>query len=70
VVEKTRSGSLTNLEELGIGLVAYSHLGKGFLMGKINENTAFDSTDIRNSIPRFTTEARKANQALIALLFG
>ena len=51
------------LEELGIGFVPYSPLGKGFLTGKINENTAFDSSDIRNRIPRFTSEARKANQA-------
>jgi aryl-alcohol dehydrogenase-like predicted oxidoreductase len=56
------------LEELGIGLVPYSPLGKGFLAGKIDQNTAFDSTDIRNTIPRFTPEARKANQALIDLL--
>lgn len=56
------------LEELGIGLVAYSPLGKGFLTGKINESTAFDSTDFRTSLPRFTPEARKANQALVDLL--
>jgi aryl-alcohol dehydrogenase-like predicted oxidoreductase len=56
------------LEELGIGLVAYSPLGKGFLTGKINENTAFDSTDFRNILPRFTPEARKANQVLVDLL--
>lgn len=59
---------LPTLEELGIGLVAYSPLGKGFLTGKINENTAFDSTDFRTSLPRFTPEARKANQALVDLL--
>lgn len=56
------------LEELGIGFVPYSPLGKGFLTGKINENTTFDSTDFRNIVPRFTPEARKANQALVDLL--
>ena len=56
------------LEELGIGFVPFSPLGKGFLTGKINEDTTFDSTDFRNTIPRFTPEARKANQALVALL--
>ena len=59
---------LPTLEELGIGFVPYSPLGKGFLAGKINENTAFDSTDFRNTLPRFTPEARKANQALVDLL--
>jgi aryl-alcohol dehydrogenase-like predicted oxidoreductase len=59
---------LPTLEELGIGLVAYSPLGKGFLTGKINENTAFNITDFRNILPRFTPEARKANQALVDLL--
>jgi len=59
---------LPALEELGIGLVPFSPLGRGFLTGKINENTAFDSSDFRNSLPRFTPEARKANQALIDLL--
>ncbi len=56
------------LEELGIGLVPYSPLGKGFLTGKIDENTKFDSTDIRSSIPRFSPDAMKANQALVDLL--
>src|SRR5207248_172511 len=56
---------LPALEELGIGFVPYSPLGKGFLTGKINENTAFSGNDIRNTIPRFTPEARKANQALV-----
>ncbi|MFG6201512.1 aldo/keto reductase [Nonomuraea sp. JJY05] len=56
------------LAELGIGFVPYSPLGKGFLTGKVDEATAFDSTDIRASIPRFTPEARKANQALVDLL--
>jgi aryl-alcohol dehydrogenase-like predicted oxidoreductase len=59
---------LPTLEELGIGFVPYSPLGKGFLTGKIDETTAFASTDFRNSLPRFTPEARKANQALIDLL--
>jgi len=56
------------LEELGIGLVPYSPLGKGFLTGKIDESTSFDKTDFRNTLPRFTPEARKANQALVDLL--
>jgi aryl-alcohol dehydrogenase-like predicted oxidoreductase len=56
------------LEELGIGFVPFSPLGKGFLTGKIDENTTFDSTDFRNIVPRFTPEARKANQALIDLI--
>jgi aryl-alcohol dehydrogenase-like predicted oxidoreductase len=56
------------LEELGIGFVPYSPLGKGFLTGKIDENAKFDSTDFRSTLPRFTPEALKANQALIDLL--
>ena len=59
---------LPTLEELGIGFVPYSPLGKGFLTGKINENTAFDRSDFRTILPRFAPEARKANQALIDLL--
>jgi aryl-alcohol dehydrogenase-like predicted oxidoreductase len=59
---------LPALEELGIGFVPFSPLGAGFLTGKINENTKFDSTDFRNVVPRFTPEARKANQALVDLL--
>jgi len=59
---------LPTLEELGIGFVPYSPLGKGFLTGKMNENTTFDSSDFRNILPRFTPEARKANQALVELL--
>jgi len=60
---------LPTLEELGIGFVPYSPLGKGFLTGKINENTAFsEGNDIRNTIPRFTPEARKTNQSLVDLL--
>ncbi len=56
------------LEELGIGLVPYSPLGKGFLTGKIDENAKFESTDFRSTLPRFTPEALKTNQALIDLL--
>ena len=56
---------LPTLEELGIGFVPFSPLGRGFLTGKIDENTTFDSTDFRNIVPRFTPEARKANQALV-----
>jgi aryl-alcohol dehydrogenase-like predicted oxidoreductase len=56
------------LEELGIGFVPYSPLGKGFLTGKIDENTQLDSADFRNTIPRFTPENRRANQALVELL--
>ena len=59
---------LPTLEELGIGLVPYSPLGKGFLTGKIDENVRFDSSDFRSTLPRFTPEALKANQALINLL--
>src|SRR2546426_129903 len=59
---------LPALEELGIGFVPYSPLGRGFLTGKMNENTTFDSSDFRNRLPRFTPEARKANQALVDLL--
>jgi aryl-alcohol dehydrogenase-like predicted oxidoreductase len=59
---------LPTLEELGIGFVPFSPLGRGFLTGKMNENTTFDSTDLRNTLPRFTPEALKANQALIDLL--
>jgi len=59
---------LPTLEELGIGFVPFSPLGKGFLTGKIDESTTFDSSDFRNVVPRFTPEARKANQALVDLL--
>ena len=58
------------LEELGIGFVPYSPLGKGFLTGKFDENSTFDSSDFRSTLPRFTPEALKANQALIKLLEG
>src|SRR5205085_11964739 len=56
---------LPTLEELGIGLVPFSPLGKGFLTGKINENTQFESTDFRNFVPRFSPEARKVNQSFV-----
>jgi len=59
---------LPTLEELGIGFVPFSPLGKGFLTGAINENTTFDSSDFRNVVPRFTPDARKANQALVDLV--
>jgi aryl-alcohol dehydrogenase-like predicted oxidoreductase len=56
------------LEELGIGFVPFSPLGRGFLTGTIDENTAFDTTDFRNTLPRFSEDNRKANQAVIATL--
>src|SRR4051794_27367580 len=59
---------LPALEELGIGFVPFSPLGKGYLTGKIDESTAFDSADFRNTVPRFSPEARKANQGLVDLL--
>ena len=59
---------LPTLEKLGVGFVPYSPLGRGFLTGKLNENTTFESSDFRNMLPRFTPEARKANQALVDLL--
>jgi aryl-alcohol dehydrogenase-like predicted oxidoreductase len=59
---------IPTLEELGIGFVPYSPLGKGFLTGKIDENTTFDKSDFRNIVPRFTPKARKANQAVVDLL--
>jgi aryl-alcohol dehydrogenase-like predicted oxidoreductase len=59
---------IPTLEELGIGFVPFSPLGRGFLTGKMDENTTFESSDFRNNLPRFTTEARKANQALVDLL--
>jgi aryl-alcohol dehydrogenase-like predicted oxidoreductase len=60
--------ALATCEELGIGFVPYSPLGRGFLTGKIDENTTFDSSDFRNTLPRFAEEARKANQAMVDLL--
>ena len=59
---------IPTLEELGIGFVPYSPLGKGFLTGKMDEKTTFDSSDFRSTLPRFTPEALKANQALVDLL--
>jgi aryl-alcohol dehydrogenase-like predicted oxidoreductase len=59
---------LPTLEELGIGFVPYSPLGKGFLTGKIDESTSFDKTDFRNTVPRFSPDARKANQCVVDLL--
>jgi aryl-alcohol dehydrogenase-like predicted oxidoreductase len=59
---------LPTLEELGIGLVPFSPLGKGFLTGKIDERTTFEKSDFRNVVPRFTPEARRANQTLVELL--
>jgi aryl-alcohol dehydrogenase-like predicted oxidoreductase len=65
---ETDAEILPTLEELGIGFVSFSPLGKGFLTGKINENTRFDKTDFRNIVPRFSAEARKSNQAVVDLL--
>jgi aryl-alcohol dehydrogenase-like predicted oxidoreductase len=65
---KPEAEVIPTLEELGIGLVPYSPLGKGFLTGKIDESATFDKTDFRSTLPRFTPEALKANQALIDLL--
>jgi aryl-alcohol dehydrogenase-like predicted oxidoreductase len=67
---KPEAEVIPTLEELGIGFVPYSPLGKGFLTGKIDENAKFDSSDFRSTLPRFTPEALKANQALIDLLGG
>jgi aryl-alcohol dehydrogenase-like predicted oxidoreductase len=61
---------IPTLEELGIGFVPFSPLGRGFLTGKIDENTEFDKTDFRNTVPRFDAENRKANQAMVDLLAG
>jgi aryl-alcohol dehydrogenase-like predicted oxidoreductase len=65
---KPEEDVLPTLEELGIGFVPYSPLGKGFLTGTIDDNISFDDNDIRASIPRFTAEARHANHALVHLL--
>jgi aryl-alcohol dehydrogenase-like predicted oxidoreductase len=59
---------LPTLEDLGIGFIPFSPLGKGFLTGKIDEKTKFDSTDFRNIVPRFAPEARRANQVVVELL--
>ena len=66
--EPEENGILQTLEELGIGFVPFSPLGKGFLTGKIDETTKFDSTDFRNIVPRLSEENRKANQAVVGLL--
>jgi aryl-alcohol dehydrogenase-like predicted oxidoreductase len=66
--ESPETGVLSTLSELGIGFVPYSPLGKGFLTGSISESTQFDSSDIRNSIPRFAAEVRGANRAVVDLL--
>jgi len=68
VVERAEKEILPTLEELGIGFVPFSPLGKGFLTGKIDENTTFDSSDFRNIVPRFTPEARKSNPAMVDLI--
>jgi aryl-alcohol dehydrogenase-like predicted oxidoreductase len=65
---RAETEALPTLEELGIGFVPYSPLGRGFLTGAISESTAFDSSDFRNNLPRFTPEARRANQALVQLI--
>jgi len=65
---RPEEGLLQTLEELGIGLIPYSPLGKGFLTGKMDEKTSFDSSDFRSKLPRFTPEALKANHALVELL--
>ena len=65
---RDRKEVIPTLEELGIGLVPYSPLGKGFLTGKMDENTKLGSSDFRSTLPRFTPEALKANQALVDLL--
>lgn len=67
-LRRVEEEGIPTLEELGIGLVPYSPLGRGFLTGKIDENTTFDSKDFRNTLPRFTPEARKANQSVVDLL--
>ncbi len=67
--EPEENGILATVEELGIGFVPYSPLGKGFLTGKIDETTKFDSTDFRNIVPRLSEENRKANQAVVGMLY-
>jgi aryl-alcohol dehydrogenase-like predicted oxidoreductase len=68
VVREPEAEIIPTLEELGIGFVPFSPLGKGFLTGTIDDTTTFDSTDFRNVVPRFTQDARKANQAMVDLL--
>jgi len=69
VVREPESEILPTLEEMGIGFVPFSLQGKGFLTGKINENTEFSSTDFRASAPRFSEENRKVNHVVVELLF-
>jgi aryl-alcohol dehydrogenase-like predicted oxidoreductase len=66
----SRATIIPLLEELGIGFVPFSPLGKGFLTGKIDENTKFDATDFRNVVPRFSPESRKANQPVVDLVIS
>jgi len=66
--KEPEQGIIPTLEELGIGFVPFSPLGKGFLTGKIDENTTFDKKDFRNTVPRFSEENRKGNQALVDVL--
>ena len=68
MVARARKEILPLLEELGIGFVPFSPLGKGFLTGAINETTSFDKNDFRNIVPRFSEENRKANQGLVDVL--
>ena len=68
MVERARGGDFADLEELGIGFVPFSPLGKGFLTGAIDQNTTFDKSDFRNIVPRFSEENRRANQALVDVL--
>ena len=68
MVAESEADVLPTLEELGIGFVPFSPLGKGFLTGKIDEGTTFDASDFRNLVPRFTAENRKANQTFVAWL--
>ena len=67
-MERAGQGNLPTLEELRIGFVPFSPLGKGFLTGAINKDTQFDKTDFRNVVPRFTAQNREANQALVELI--
>ena len=68
MVARAGAGDPPTLEELGIGFVPFSPLGKGFLTGKIDETTAFDPSDFRNTVPRFAPENRKANQVVVDLV--
>ena len=68
MVERTETDVMPTLEELGIGFVPFSPLGRGFLTGKINEDTKFGESDFRSKVPRFTPENRKANQVVVDLI--